>query len=214
MDHVAGRSPGRGPGCGGPRNEMPATLPARALAPDPDSSYGLQYHELAWREIPHRSDLALVLVVPSFNQALADELACLDCHLRPLGNGYAVSEAEQDDFLRIFSHHAVQTREAHHWLQDWITRKETMPDVKQREGHDEIIEKLIRSMPPEKVLRNIKPEDRLAGLPPEQRLAGLPREQQILALSDEVLRGLPDDYIGSLPRDVQQVIRRRLDQGK
>ena len=38
-----------------------------------------------------------------------------------------------------------------------------------------------------------------------------PPEQQILAPSDQVLRGLPEDYIHSLPRDVQQVILRWLE---
>jgi hypothetical protein len=56
------------------------------------------------------------------------------------------------------------------------------------------------------------PEDLLAGLAPEERLAGLAPEEQILALSDEVLRGFPEDYVRSLPAHVQQVIRER--QGK
>jgi hypothetical protein len=191
--------------------------------------YGLQYHEGTWRELAHRSELALVLVVAARNQALADDLAAVDCHLRPLGNGYAemigflyttyvvftdeVAEAEQDDFLRIFSHHAVQTPEAFHWLEHWIVEKQAMPNVTEREGYDEMLEKLVRSHPPEKILRLYAPEQRLAGLAPEQRLAGLSREQQILALPDELLRGLSEDYIRSLPQDVQQVIRKRLAQG-
>ena len=45
---------------------------------------------------------------------------------------------------------------------------------------------------------------------PQERLAGLAPEEQILALSDDVLRGLPDEYIRTLPRRVQQTIRKRL----
>ena len=47
-------------------------------------------------------------------------------------------------------------------------------------------------------------------LPPEERLAGLSPAQQILALSDDVLRGLPETYIHTLPPDVQDTIRKRI----
>jgi hypothetical protein len=56
--------------------------------------------------------------------------------MRALGGGYAeivglgyatfvvftdlVSEAERDDFLRIFSHHEVETSQARDWLKDYI----------------------------------------------------------------------------------------------
>ena len=193
-------------------------------------AYGMQYQELYWREVTHHSELALVLVVPGPSKALTDELASVGCHLRPLSNGYAqlvgflytcyvvftdeVSEAERDDYLRVFSHHAVQTPEAQHWLEHWIVGKETMANAREREGYDEMLGKLLDSLPPERILRRYKPEERLAGLAPEERLAGLAREQQILALPDEVLRALSEDYIRSLPHDVQQTIRQRLDRGK
>ena len=47
-------------------------------------------------------------------------------------------------------------------------------------------------------------------LTPKERLAGLAPEEQILALSDEVLRGLQEEYVRSLPSHVQQTIRKRL----
>lgn len=188
--------------------------------------YGLQYHERHVEQLAHARDLTLVLVTPCPGQALADELRSLDCRLAPLGNGYAtvlgfpytiyvvftdeVAEAEQDDFLRIFSHHAVQTREARHWLESWITEKKSMPNAREREGLDEMLEKLLRSLPPEEVMRHYKPEERLAGLAPEERLAGLAPEEQILALSDEVLRSLSEAYVRTLPKRVQQAIRKRL----
>jgi hypothetical protein len=47
-------------------------------------------------------------------------------------------------------------------------------------------------------------------LPAEQRLAGLDREHEVLALSVGLLRLLPDEYLRSLPPEVQAEIRRRL----
>ncbi|WP_437728603.1 hypothetical protein [Sorangium sp. So ce861] len=45
---------------------------------------------------------------------------------------------------------------------------------------------------------------------PEERLAGLPPAYQLLVLSDEVLRTFPDEYLRSLPAEVQDAIRRRI----
>ncbi len=52
-------------------------------------------------------------------------------------------------------------------------------------------------------------EDRLAGLTPEQRLTGLTPEQFVLALPDDALRALSEDYIATLPADVQAKVRAR-----
>ncbi len=76
-----------------------------------------------------------------------------------------------------------------------------MRDVKDLEGYEEIVKKFVG---------RLTLEQRLAGLTPEQRLAGLTLEQQVLALSDEVLRGLPDDYLRALPAEVREAIRRRM----
>jgi hypothetical protein len=62
------------------------------------------------------------------------------------------------------------------------------------EGYDELMTKL------------------LATLPPEQRLAGLDRDHQALALPLEVLRLLPDEYLRSLSPEVHTELRRRLTQ--
>jgi hypothetical protein len=82
--------------------------------------------------------------------------------------------------------------------------------AKDREGYDEMLDKLLQTLPPERRLAGLPPEQVLEHYKPEQRLAGLPPEQQILALSDEVLGGLSDEYIRSLPRRVQSAIRKRL----
>ena len=71
------------------------------------------------------------------------------------------------------------------------------------EGYNELMKKLLATLPP---------EQRLAGLDPEQRLAGLDRDDQALALPIEVLRLLPDHYFRSLSPEVQTEIRRRVTQ--
>ncbi|AUX32378.1 uncharacterized protein SOCE836_045150 [Sorangium cellulosum] len=137
----------------------------------------------------------------------------MDWTLARLGGGYGridgavyttylvvtdeVAEAEQDDFLRIFSHRPVLGPEARQWVRP--AKEGTMQDV--MEGDDEMLQQLLDSLPIER---------RLAGLTLEERLAGLPPAYQLLALSDEVLRGFPDEYLRSLPAEVQDAIRRRI----
>ncbi len=53
-------------------------------------------------------------------------------------------------------------------------------------------------------------EERLAGLTPAQRLADLTPEQMLLAMPDDILRGLSDAYLRSLPSNVQDAIRARI----
>jgi hypothetical protein len=192
--------------------------------------YGLQYHERNLADLPHASALTLVLILPSLNQAFRDELAALRCALQPLGGGYAevvgfsysiyvvctdeVAEAEQDDFLRIYSHRTLQTEAAREWLEAFILRKrDAMPDVTEREDYDEMLDKLLASLPPERVLRNFEPEERLAGLAPEQVLAYYKAENMLPGMPIEVLRALSEDYLRTLPEPVQQAIRRRLAAG-
>lgn len=95
-------------------------------------------------------------------------------------------------------------------------------------SNDDLMTKLLDTLPPEQVMSHYGPEQRLAGLAPEQRLAGLApqqvlshypaeqrlagldRDHQALALSIELLRVLPDAYVRSLSPEVQAEIRRRL----
>jgi hypothetical protein len=216
--------------------------------------YGLQYHEHNLDELPHASELTLVLVMASLNQAFTDELALLRCSLQPLGGGYAevvgfpygiyvvctdeVAETEDDDFLRIHSHHKLKTEEARLFLETFILRKRSeMPDITEREDYQEMLGKLLSSLPaeqrlaglpaeevlsfyePEEVLSLYDPEERLAGLDPEERLAGLDPaevlsrynlETMLPLLPVELLRSLPEDFLRTLPEDVQQAVRRRL----
>jgi hypothetical protein len=113
-------------------------------------------------------------------------------------------------------------------LAEQVGTKEAMMAVHDLEGYDEVVQKFIELIPPETLLKLIPPEQRLAGLAPEQRLAGLAPEQRlaglapeqrladlapeeaVLALPDELLRGLSDDFLEKLPEPVRATIRQRL----
>jgi len=83
-------------------------------------------------------------------------------------------------------------------------------DIQDMEGYEELMEKMLDTLPAEQVLSHYAPEQRLAGLPPEQRLVDLDRDHQALALPVEVLRLLPEAYLRSLSPEVESEIRRRL----
>jgi hypothetical protein len=180
-------------------------------------AYGAQYHVLEDERLLAPSDLTLGLVVPSTSTALDDEIARMGFRLTWFGGGYGridggvytvflvitdeVSDAERDDFLRIFSHQDCQTNEAFWWWQQWRAEDVTMQDVKTMEGYEDIRRKFAESL---------TFEERLAGLPPEQVLSAFPPEQRLLSLPDDALRAISDDYLRTLPADVQDVIRKRI----
>ena len=121
-----------------------------------------------------------------------------------------VTEAERDEYLRLFSHRPAQQGEATRWLQQWMRdTKMKQPDIENLPGFEELFQKTIEKTIA-KTLDAMPPEQRLAGLAPEQRLAGLDTAQVILALPVEVLRMLSEEHLRSLPPDVQDTIRQRL----
>src|SRR5690349_2458801 len=139
-----------------------------------------------------------------------------------------VTEAERDEYLRLFSHRPAMPGEATRWLRQWMREtKMKQPDIEELPEFEELfkktIEKTIAAMPleerlagltPEQVLGAFAPEQRLAGLATEQRLAGLATEQLIVALPVEVLRVLPEEYLRSLPTEVQEQVQKRLREAK
>jgi hypothetical protein len=149
---------------------------------------------------------------------------------RPLEPGYAriagvmyttfvvftdeVTVAEDDDFIRIFSHHPVQRRETRWWLEQWLERTKRMNephhDPSDMEGYDEVLRKLLESLPVEERLVGLSPEERVAGLGPEERVAGLGPEERVLTLPDEALRALSDDYLRTLSPATQAILRARI----
>lgn len=54
----------------------------------------------------------------------------------------------------------------------------------------------------------------MASLTPEQRLASLTPDERLLATPLEILRGLSDEYLRTLPEHVQAAIRERIARGQ
>jgi hypothetical protein len=193
--------------------------------------YGWQYFAKHWGELTGREALTLVLVVPSINQALRNEIRVLECECQTLERGYAelhglgyttymvvtdeAADAEDDDYLRIFSHRTVHDPGAMDWLQDWLAlQEEHMPQAKRTRSFQEMRNKYLRTMSAEErlaglsadeVMAHFKPEERLEGLGPEERLAGLGPEERLAGLGpEERLAGLTAEqvraYLESLTR--------------
>jgi hypothetical protein len=207
---------------------------------------GALYHEHNRRELVGPHAITLAMVLPELTPSLRDEVAYMRWTLEPLERGYArilgtmyttyvaftneITEAEDDDYLRVFSDHEIRTAETVSWLDHWMMEKETMldPKLSKPEGYDEMMQKIadrltpeqrLRGLPPEERLRGLPPEERLRGLPPEERLRGLPPEERLRDLDDEqtllalpasVLRHLPEDYLRSLSPAVQKIVRERI----
>lgn len=185
--------------------------------------------------LEHRSDLTVLLVVPARTPTLDADTSAMGLEWNDLGGGYwrvagglfelyvveldGVTEHEDDDLVRLFSHSEVRTLETLRFLTELVGSKEAGMAVQDLEGYDEVVEKVLESIPPEQrlaglapeqVLATFAPEQRLAGLILEQRLAGLHREQMLLALPDEMLRSFSEDYLATFPEDIRLAVRKRL----
>ena len=187
-------------------------------------SYGAVYDAGHPKELPSPRDLTLVLVVPSVTPTLTREIARMDWTLTALGGGYGridgavyalfvvatdeVSQADHDEFLRLFSRLKPKAGEPARWLVEWMKEMEmATTSIREMEGYRAM---LLKSMPAEERLEGLDPEDVLSQIAPEQRLAGLDRDQQALALPVEMLRALSEAYILSLAPKTQKKIRKRL----
>lgn len=140
-----------------------------------------------------------------------------------------VCESERDEYLHVFSHQQKLTTNTAMWMRQWLREaKMKGTNVEEMQDADVWFQGIIEKMPiknrlsglrSDEVMREYPPEERLAGLEtdevmshysPEQRLAGLDAEQLAVNLPIDLLRALGDDYINTLPPDVQQKIRQRL----
>ena len=160
--------------------------------------YGVLYDTAHIDALPKREDLTLALVVASITPTLLDELDRMGWVLRPLGGGYAridgvytaylvitdeVTEAERDDYLRLFSHLPAVPGEATRWLQQWMRDKKMKhPEIEELPGFEELFKKTIEKVRKEQ-LAELTPEERLAGITPKERLAGLTPEERRAALA-------------------------------
>jgi hypothetical protein len=197
-------------------------------------------------EVREREGLCAVLIVAARTPSLDADVQEMGLTWEDLGGGYlrvhgglftlyiveidVVGPAEGDDLLHSFGHGTLRSPEARRFWLELLGSEGAAMDIQDMEGYEELMEKLLDSLPAEQVLSHYAPEQRLAGLPAEQRLAGLPAEQrlaglspeqrlagldrdhQALALPVEVLRLLPQEYLRSLSPEVESEIRRRLRQ--
>lgn len=170
-------------------------------------------------EVWTREDLCAVLVVPTRTPALTADAEAMGLAWNGLGSGYwrvrgglfvlyvaeidVIGRAEGDDLLCSLGHGQLVTPETRRFWMELVGTQQAGISMQDMEGYDELMQKLLATLPP---------EQRLAGLAPEQRLAGLDRDHQALALPIEVLRLLPNEYLRSLSPEVQAEIRRRLTQ--
>ena len=185
------------------------------------------WHWLA-RNPEHRpGDVLLTLVLPLVTETLRAELAACGAAPEPQEPGYhlaalermrllvveldVVSESERDDYLRVFSHHPIQTEEVVEWLREHtdIPEDAVLPPEEVAKN-EPLLRKIAQSLPLRVRLEGLKPEERLVGLKPEERLAGLAPEHTVLALPDAMLARLPESFLATLPADVQDAIRARL----
>ena len=113
--------------------------------------YGVLYDTAHLDALPRREDLTLVLVVASVTPTLRDELERMGWTLTPLGGGYGridgavyttfvvitdeVTEAERDEYLRLFSHRPAEQGEATRWLRQWMrATRMKQPDIEEAPG--------------------------------------------------------------------------------
>jgi hypothetical protein len=174
--------------------------------------YGMQYHELNMQALGGPAALTLALITPAETPSLLAAVDHMGWRLERLDNGYArvagawystivafideVCEAERDDYLRLFSRHRTQSRQATRWLNARYLRMTTMENAHDLEGYDDLVERLLSTLSPEERLAGLSPEEVLRHYKPEERLAGLAPE--------EVLRHFEPEQIASYLRSLAE----------
>jgi hypothetical protein len=177
-------------------------------------------------DVWERADLCAALVVPARTPSLLQDVAEQGLAWEDLDDGYwrvtggrfslyvveidRVGPAEGDDLLYSLGHGQHVTPETARFWMELVGSKEAGVSMQDMEGYEELMQRVLASLPAEQRLAGLAPEQRLAGVAPEQRLAGLDHDHQALALPIDVLRVLPEDYLRTLSPEVQAEIRRRL----
>jgi hypothetical protein len=175
--------------------------------------YGVLYDTTHLDELPGPQDLTLALVVASITPTLRAEIARMGWTCSPLAGGYGridgavytihlvvtdeVTEAERDEFLRLFSHRKSEQSDATRWLRQWMKEtKMKQPEIEELPGFDELFAKSIAKT--------------LKAMPLAERLEGVTTEELVVGLPLDVLRHLTEEYLRSLSPQAQDQIRRRL----
>lgn len=169
------------------------------------------------KRLEQRNDLCGALLVPLRTPSLDADVQSLGLAWHDLGAGYwkltggpfalyvleidTVAEAEDDDLLRSFGHNTAHTQEAKRWFLEQNGSTVEGKKMSELEGYAEMVQKVLAGLPPEQVLAAYKPE---------QVLALYDSEQVLLALPDNALRGLAEDYLATLSEPTRAVIRARI----
>ena len=192
--------------------------PRRARDGDSARSERLSAHEVT-----------LLLAVPSINAALREELDDLSLALPESDDGYhlitgallslvivdlaAVAEREDDDLLRVFAGRRPHSLAAQRWMRQHQTLRSDAMSTQESldlEGREEFVAFIVSGLTPKERMAGLKPEEIVSVLKPEEIAGALKPEHMVLALPLEILRGLSDEAIATLPADVQREVRARL----
>jgi hypothetical protein len=195
------------------------------------------------RDLTGRDEMCALLLVPNRTPTLDEDARTMGLTWMDLSHGYwqvlggkfamfvaeidVVAAQPDEDLLGLYAHSAVRSPRA---ITFWgeLAGAEAKMEVRELEGYEEAIQKILSALPPrlrvaglpaeqrldglpaDQVLSRYAPEQRLAGLPAEQRLAGLTTEQVVLAMPVDLLRLLPADYLTTLPEATRAQIAKRL----
>jgi hypothetical protein len=159
-------------------------------------------------QLEKRADLCGVLVVAARTPSLDADAEALGLRWKDLGDGYweltngpfalyvaeidVVADAERDEVLQLLGHAEIHTALARRWLSEQLGGEEIAMNIRELEGYDEVVQKFLESLPPEQVLAAYKPE------------------QVLLAMPDEALRALSQEYVATLSEPTRAAIRARI----
>ncbi len=190
-------------------------------------SYVHAYHADESRRPGQREDLCAVLVVPNRTPTLDADLSAMGLTWKDLSGGYArvagglfamyaveidvVMEHQGEDLVGWFGHgEQPRTVRAERFWAEMVGTVEANMDVRKLEDYEEVLQRFVKTLPPEQRLAGLAPEEVLGRYAPEQRLAGLAPDQIVLGLPDAALRALSAEYLATLPESARAAIRRRL----
>ncbi len=177
------------------------------------------------KSLESRADLCALLIVPNRTPTLDEDARAMGLGWSDLGHGYwrveggkfpmlvaeidEVAEQPDEDLLGLYAHSTVRTPRA---IRFWgeLAGSEAKMEMRELEGYEEAIEKILQALPPHLRLAGLAPEQVLSHYTPEQRLVGLTTEQAVLAMPVDLLRGLSTEYLSTLPEGTRAEIERRL----
>jgi hypothetical protein len=150
------------------------------------------------KDLASRDEMCALLIVPNRTPTLDADARAMRLTWVDLGHGYwqltggafamyvvevdTVASQPDEDLLGLYAHSAMHTPRARQFWGE-LMGSEAKMEVRELEGYEDMVKKLVSALPPELTLSAYTPEQRLAGLTPEQILSALPE-----ATLDEIAR--------------------------